>query len=84
MVPVSSGPPQTYLLLATQRHVNWPAVHPESSYKIIDPVSVAPPQNLRRIFVATLLLYSFVLASQNTDVMIDSVLLLPCILSQGY
>ena len=31
--------------LATQRHVNWPVVYPESSYKIMD---------LRRIFVATL------------------------------
>ena len=41
--------------LATQRNVNWPVVYPESSNKIMDPVSVALPQNHRRIFVATLL-----------------------------
>ena len=40
--------------LATQRHVNWPVVYPKSSYKIMDPVSAALPQNLRRIFIATL------------------------------
>ena len=40
--------------LATQCHGNWPVIYPESSYKIIDPVSAALPQNLRRIFVATL------------------------------
>merc|ERR1719245_112013 len=39
--------------LATQRHVNWPVIYPKSSYKIMDPVSAALPQNLRRIFVAT-------------------------------
>ena len=41
--------------LATQCHVNWPVVYPESSYKIMDPVSAALPQILWRIFVATLL-----------------------------
>ena len=40
--------------LATQCHVNWPVVYLQSSYKIMDPVSVACPQNLQRIFVATL------------------------------
>ena len=35
-------------------HVNWPVVYPKCSFKIMDPVSVALPQNLRRIFVATL------------------------------
>ena len=44
----------TQNLLATKCHVNWPVVYPESSSKIMDPVSAALPQNLWRIFVATL------------------------------
>ena len=40
---------------ATQRQVNLPVIFPESRYKIMDQVSVAIPQNLRRIFVATLI-----------------------------
>ena len=47
-------PTQNYL--AAQRHVNWPVVYPVSSYKIMDPVSAALHQNLRRFFVATLIL----------------------------
>ena len=53
--PGSSIKRPTPNYLATQRHVNWPVVYPKSSYKIMDPVSAALPQNLRRIFVATLL-----------------------------
>ena len=35
--------------------IGWePVVYPESSYKIMDPVSATLTQNLRRIFVATL------------------------------
>ena len=35
--------------------LGWePVVYPESSYKIMNPVSAALPKNLRRIFVATL------------------------------
>ena len=52
--PGSSIKRPTPNYLATQRHVNWPVVYPESSYKIMDPVSAALPQNLRRIFIATL------------------------------
>ena len=40
--------------LATQCHVNKPVVYPKSSYKIMDPGPAALPQNLRKIFVATL------------------------------
>ena len=50
---VSRSPPQTNYL-AKLCHVNWPVVYPKCSFKIMDPVSVALPQNLRRIFVATL------------------------------
>ena len=53
--PGSSIKRPTPNYLATQCHVNWPVVYPKSSYKIMDPVSAALPQNLRRIFVATLL-----------------------------
>ena len=41
-------------MISSECHVNWPVIYPESSYKIIDPVSAALPKNLRRIFVATL------------------------------
>ena len=34
--------------------MSWPFISTKSSFKIIDPVSVALPQNLPRIFVATL------------------------------
>ena len=54
--PGSSIKQPTPNYLATQRHVNWPVVYPESSYKNIEPVSAALPQNLRRIFIATLVL----------------------------
>ena len=33
---------------ATQHHVNWPVINPKSSYKIMDPVLAALPQNLRK------------------------------------
>ena len=52
--PGSSIEQPTPNKLATQHHVNWPDIYPESSYKIMDPVSAARPQDLRRIFVATL------------------------------
>ena len=41
-------------LLATQCNVNWAVIYPKSSYKIMDPVSAALPQNFIGIFVATL------------------------------
>ena len=41
--------------LAAQCHVNWPALYPESSFKIMDPVYQRPsPKIFKRIFVATL------------------------------
>ena len=45
LYPVSSSPPQTNWL-HNAMYVNWPVVYPESSYKIIDAVSLALPQNL--------------------------------------
>ena len=51
--PGSSIKQPTPNYLTTQCHVNWPVVYPESSYKIMDPVSAALPQDLRRILVTT-------------------------------
>ena len=53
--PGSSIKRPTPNYLATQRHVNWHVIYPKSSYKIMDPVSAALNENLRRIFVATLM-----------------------------
>ena len=48
--PGSSIKRPTPNYLATQRHVNWPVVYPESSYKIMDPVSAAlPPKSSKNL-----------------------------------
>ena len=54
--PGSSNKWPTLNYLASQCHVNWGVVYLDSSYKNIEPVSAAFPQNLRRIFVAALAL----------------------------
>ena len=45
--PESSIKRPTPNSLAPQRHVNWPVIYLESSYKIMDLVSAALPQYLR-------------------------------------
>ena len=39
----------------TRRNINWPVVYPKNSFKILEPVLAALPQNVQRILVATLL-----------------------------
>ena len=70
--PGSSIKWPTLNYLATQCHVNWPVVYPKSSYKIMDPVSVALPPNLRRIFVATLLCPALVLATNSLQYFVSN------------
>ena len=52
--------------------MSWPFISTKSSFKIMDPVSVALPQNLPRIFVATLAPGLVVLVSVCTQLMLSS------------